>query len=80
MLSISWLKKGLRFGGMSFKTISDQARLLILIPRTVRTAKVSRMQETYDAAYGSGKVKIIGIDDLVSGDFTEALKGFQTPF
>lgn len=43
--------------------------------RTVRTAKVSKIQETYDAAYGPGKVEITGVDDLVGGDFTEALKG-----
>lgn len=43
--------------------------------RTARSAKVARVQGDYDKAYGSGKVEIVAIDDIIGGDFTSALEG-----
>ena len=41
--------------------------------RTVRSAKIATVQEAYKA-YGD-RVEIVGIDDLINGDFTQALEG-----
>lgn len=41
----------------------------------MRTPKVSKIQEKYDQVYGAGRVEVTGIDDIVEGDFTAALKG-----
>jgi hypothetical protein len=53
---------------------------LILAPRaklflfsTVRTPKVEVLRQSF-AMYGSD-LEIIGFDDLVNGDWTDALKG-----
>lgn len=42
---------------------------------TVRTSKVSKIQEKYDSVYGQGRIEVVGIDDIVEGDFTSALDG-----
>lgn len=40
-----------------------------------RGAKVGTVQAAYDAAYGTGKIEIFAVDDLVTGDFGSSLQG-----
>ncbi|OBZ70868.1 hypothetical protein A0H81_09122 [Grifola frondosa] len=48
-----------------------------LVRGTVRTDKVALVQEGY-ASYGD-QLEVIAIDDLINGDFTDALKGRASP-
>lgn len=36
---------------------------------------MARIQEKYDQVYGAGRVEVSGVDDIIDGDFTAALKG-----
>jgi len=42
---------------------------------TARTAKVAAVQEAFSSQPGGDRVEIVGIDDIISGDFTKALEG-----
>ena len=43
--------------------------------RTARSAKVADVQEAFTSQPGGDRVEIVGIDDIVGGDFTRALEG-----
>jgi hypothetical protein len=43
--------------------------------RTARSAKVAAVQDAFASQPGGDHVEIIGIDDIVGGDFTKALEG-----
>lgn len=41
----------------------------------MRTPKAARVEKAFDDAYGKGRVETVIVDDLIAGDFTEALEG-----
>jgi len=41
---------------------------------TARNSKLSQVQTAYKKVYGSG-IEIFGVDDLTTGDYTDALIG-----
>jgi hypothetical protein len=43
--------------------------------RTARSAKVTAVQEAFASQPGGDRVEIVGIDDIVGGDFTKAFEG-----
>ena len=45
------------------------------IPRTARSEKVAAVQEAFASQPGGDRVEIVGIDDIIGGDFTKALEG-----
>jgi hypothetical protein len=51
--------------------------LKLTLYRTARTAKIAQTQKRFDEVYGKDKVEVVGVDDLIGGDFSSALEGQQ---
>ena len=77
------LKVGYRVRGLAPLTIIPLKRSAYVSTghfRTARSAKVAAVQQGF-AQYGD-RYEVVGVDDLIGGDFTDILKGgsqFSSP-